>query len=221
MDQDDVRTKVSGEGARRDAAPVGARDAGPDTIPESSVDSRSAPTSAQLTADASGARLIIPALSLRDAIANGPLFDAPPLDGPPPSPEAIRAANAGVAERLEPTAPVKRRRRRHASLGLWLAASALVGLGLLASTTETADRVAARIQLAFQNDAIPAARADSTGPAPALEAPPAPVETAAVAAEVSAAPAALAPEAKAAGGDKNAKALKVAPKAAPKVAPRR
>jgi hypothetical protein len=176
VNQDDVKTKVSGsESVNRIEA-----------MPES----RPAPSSRQMTADASGARLLIPALSLRSAIAGlepqaadtvderprwnpaGVPMRAPvPLDGPDPIHASPRFDERNAETEFLPmrmrssleATVLKHRSRFRSNALLWSSAAALIALGLIASTTDTAATVAARIHMWIQpaSEAIPAAAADS------------------------------------------------------------
>ena len=163
LNQDEVRTKVSGAESTR---------ALPDVAPDS-----------QHTADASGPRLLIPALSLRAAIAG---LDAQPGRAPYDSHESFNEDD-DVSD-IAPTIPLERynekryertdtlpRRRPwfRSSVAVWCSAIAMLVGGLYASTTDTAEMIAGRLYVSiFQNEAevIPAAAADSTPAAmPAVE----------------------------------------------------
>lgn len=146
-------------------------------------------------ADASGARLIIPAVSLRSALSKPtrtgrvsclmdfPSFALPPgldqspeskpfeptpISSPAPLSLTIPSRGGGAARLLpaESTVPIRLPWRigktTAAACGL---GGVLVILGLVASTTDAAESIAARIQLALQADAIPAAAADPAPPA--------------------------------------------------------
>lgn len=157
VNQDDVRTKVSGAAESSRALP--------DVAPDST----------QLTADASGPRLLIPALSLRAAIAG---LDAQPDRAPYDSHESFIEED-DVSD-IAPTIPLERynekryertdtlpRRRPwfRSSVAVWGTAIAMLAGGLYASTTDTAEMIAGRLYVSiFQNAAevIPAAAADST-----------------------------------------------------------
>lgn len=136
------------------------------------------------------ARLIIPAVSLRSALSTptreeriASLHDVPAYlpptivtdeltRGPRSAPTFIALPRLTEGRRNEPTTAVRRgawdalvsalagRKQMVAAFGM---SAALVGLGAIFSTTETAQTLASRIQLGFEHEApIPAAAADST-----------------------------------------------------------
>ena len=145
-------------------------------------------------ANASGARLIIPAISLRSVLSKPTrtgrvscLMDVPsfapppgldqtpeskpfeptPISSPAPSPLSLTAPSRGAARLLpaESTVPMRRPWRIGKTTGAACGfGGVLVILGLVASTTDAAESIAARIHLAFQADAIPAAAADPAIP---------------------------------------------------------
>lgn len=161
VNQDDVKTKVSG-GVDRDSSRS-------EKAPDSQV-----PDSIQITADASGPRLVIPALSLRKAIAG--LDDSAfepmrsPLDSVPEDVTDIaqtigRPLDQQTRAVLEKTDTLKRRRPWfRSSFAVWATAGVVIAAGFAASTTDTAEMLADRIYMAIihtEAEAIPAAAADS------------------------------------------------------------
>lgn len=141
-------------------------------------------------ADASGARLIIPAISLRTALSeptrDGRLASLHEVNAFEVSPFQLDIATEEATNVVDSSATVPARPRvvaeatvrlgrtwRFRSMRIGKATAAAFGfggvlviLGLVASTTDTADRLAARIQLSLEGDVIPAAAADPAPRAP-------------------------------------------------------
>lgn len=130
------------------------------------------------SADASGARLIIPAVSLREMLADptpegrmASLHEIRAIDITPVATADAFAANetrTDLLSRREATITMKRtgfRVRVSTAVSLGVGA-AIVLLGLAFSTTDLAATLAARIHLATADEPIPAATADLTQVAP-------------------------------------------------------
>lgn len=141
------------------------------------------------SADASGARLIIPAVSLRDMLSDptpegrmASLHEIRAIDITPPANET----RTDLLSRREATISVERaglRVRVSTAMSLGVGA-VIVLLGLAFSTTDLAATLAARIHLATADEPIPAATAEvAVATVTAPPAPPAPIET-----EISVAP---------------------------------